>query len=64
MLALVSQLALRAAGPMLVLCVARDELHGDRPSFLPDAECIELDALRPDDAAVLLRRTRSGEALS
>ena len=63
MLALVTQLALRGVGPMLVLCVAREELQGDRPSFLPAAECIELEALRPDDAAVLLRRLLGGRPL-
>jgi DNA-binding SARP family transcriptional activator len=56
-LELVEQLVDKGEGPILVLCVARDELLEDRPGFLAEranAERIALDSLSADEADTLL----------
>ena len=56
-LELVEQLADRGEGPILVVCLAREELLEDRPSFLEDranVERIVLDALSAEETDALL----------
>jgi DNA-binding SARP family transcriptional activator/tetratricopeptide (TPR) repeat protein len=56
-LELVEHLAEKGTGPILILCLARDELLQDRPSFLegrPNVEQLLLDALSADETDALL----------
>ena len=56
-LELVEHLADKAEGPILVVCLARDELLEDRPAFLEgrgNASRIVLDALSADETEALL----------
>ncbi len=56
-LELVEHLADKGAAPILIVCLAREELLEDRPAFLeghPSAERIELDALSADETDELL----------
>ncbi len=57
LLALIEQLADGGAGPILLVCLGRDELLEGHPAFLADREHvvrIELDALTPEETAALL----------
>jgi DNA-binding SARP family transcriptional activator/tetratricopeptide (TPR) repeat protein len=57
LLELVEHLAEKADGPVLVVCLAREELLEDRPAFLADSEIAErllLDTLSADDTDALL----------
>jgi len=54
-LELVEQLAGRGEGPILVVCVAREELAEEHPDFLAErAEQIVLDTLTPEETDALL----------
>jgi DNA-binding SARP family transcriptional activator len=64
LLELVEQLATRGAGPILVLCLAREELLEERPSFLGGAERIVLDALSPKQTTALLKQLIGDRPLS
>jgi hypothetical protein len=64
LLELIEQLASRGRAPMLVLCLARDELVEERPTFLEDAERIELDALSWEETDALLRGLLGGRSLA
>jgi DNA-binding SARP family transcriptional activator len=55
LLDLVEQLAARGRGPMLLLCLAREELLEERPSFLAGRGCIVLDALSAEETSALVR---------
>jgi len=62
-LELVEHLVDRGEGPILVLCVTRDELLEQRPAFVEErrsATLVELDALPPDDADALLEGIATG----
>jgi DNA-binding SARP family transcriptional activator len=54
LLDLVEFVAARGEGPMLLVCLARDELLEDRPDFLAGAERIALDALSRAESDALL----------
>ncbi len=54
LLDLLEQLAARGRGPMLLLCLAREELSDDRPSFLDGRGRIVLDALSPKETSALV----------
>ncbi len=56
LLDLLEQLAARGRGPMLLLCLAREELREERPSFLDGGGCIVLEALSPAETSVLVRQ--------
>src|SRR5207249_10734822 len=60
LLDLVEQLAVRARGPIFVLCLGREELLEDRPSFLADAARIVLDPLSADETGALLEQLLGG----
>ena len=49
LLELVEQLAARGSGPMLLLCLAREELGEEHPSFLGGGKRIVLDALSDEE---------------
>ena len=58
-LELVEQVADKADGPLLAVCLAREELLEDAPGFLEGAENverIELEGLSPDETETLLDR--------
>jgi DNA-binding SARP family transcriptional activator len=62
-LELVEHLVDRGEGPILVLCVARDELLEQRPVLVEERESatlVELDALPPEDADALLEGLATG----
>jgi DNA-binding SARP family transcriptional activator len=54
LLELLEQLAARGRGPMLLLCLAREELREERPSFLDGGGCIVLDALSTVETSALV----------
>jgi class 3 adenylate cyclase len=61
-LELVEHLVDRGEGPILVLCVARDELLEQRPALVNErsATLVALDALPPEDADALLEGLATG----
>ena len=62
-LELVEHLVDRGEGPILVLCVARDELLEQRPVLVEERESatlLELEALPPEDADALLEGLATG----
>ena len=55
LLDLVEQLAVRGRGPMLLLCLAREEILEERPTFLDGGARIVLDALSAEETSALVR---------
>jgi len=58
LLELVEQVAARGSGPILVLCLAREELSEVRPSFLDGRSRIVLDALSDEETSALVHQLR------
>jgi class 3 adenylate cyclase len=56
LLELLEHLAARGRGPMLLLCLAREELREERPSFLDGRGCMVLDALSAEETSALVRQ--------
>jgi predicted ATPase len=56
LLDLVEQLPARGHGPTLLVCLAREELREERPSFLAASACIVLDALSDEETSALVQQ--------
>jgi DNA-binding SARP family transcriptional activator len=64
LLELVEHLVARARGSMLVVCLFRDELSGERPRFLEHVQRIELDALSGEETSKLVHHLQGHRLLA